>query len=52
MQAGDSLHMFSTFFFVNNVDYRNMFATNVERKEVQLRWLEKQYEMNPQFHDL
>ena len=47
VQAGDRLHMFSTFFFVNNVDGRNMFATNVQRKEVQLRWLEKQYEMNP-----
>ena len=47
VQAGDRLHMFSTFFFVNNVDDRNMFAANVQRKEVQLRWLEKQYEMNP-----
>ncbi|XP_050241881.1 L10-interacting MYB domain-containing protein-like [Quercus robur] len=52
VQAGDRLHMFSTFFFMNNVDGRNMFAANVERKEVQLRWLEKQYEMNPQFHVL
>ena len=52
VQAGDHLHMFSTFFFMNNVDGRNMFAANVERKEVQLRWLEKQYEMNPQFHVL
>nr|POE76287.1 hypothetical protein CFP56_48884 [Quercus suber] len=42
VQAGDRLHMFSTFFFMNNVDGRNMFAANVERKEVQLRWLEKQ----------
>ena len=47
VQASDRLHMFSTFFFVNNVDDRNMFAANVQRKEVQLRWLEKQYEMNP-----
>ena len=52
VQAGDRLHMFITFFFVNNVDGRNMFAANVQRKEVQLRWLEKQYEMNPQFHVL
>ncbi|XP_023879973.1 protein ALP1-like [Quercus suber] len=37
VQAGDRLHMFSTFFFMNNVDGRNMFAANVERKEVQLR---------------
>ncbi|XP_023878070.1 uncharacterized protein LOC111990519 [Quercus suber] len=50
VQVGDRLHMFSTFFFMNNVDGRNMFAANVERKEVQLRWLEKQYELNPQFH--
>nr|POE64425.1 hypothetical protein CFP56_67162 [Quercus suber] len=48
----DRLHMFSTFFFMNNVDGRNMFAANVERNEVQLRWLEKQYELNPQFHVL
>ena len=47
VQVSDRLHMFSIFFFVNNVDCRNMFAANVQRKEVQLRWLEKQYEMNP-----
>nr|POE67540.1 hypothetical protein CFP56_36705 [Quercus suber] len=52
VQASDHLHLFSTFFFMNNVDGRNMFAANVQRKEVQLRWLEKQYEMNPQFHVL
>ena len=52
VQAGDRLHMFNTFFFVNNLDGRNMFAANVQRKEVQLRWLEKQYKMNPQFHVL
>ena len=34
VQASNRLHMFSTFFFVNNVDGRNMFATNVQRKEV------------------
>ena len=34
VQAGNRLHMFSTFFFVNNVDCRNMFAANVQRKEV------------------
>ena len=34
VQAGDHLHMFNTFFFVNNVDGRNMFAANVQRKEV------------------
>ena len=34
VQAGDRLHMFSSFFFVNNVDGRNMFAANVQRKEV------------------
>ena len=49
VQAANRLHMFSTFFFENNVDGRNMFAANVQRKEVQLRWLEKQYEMNLSF---
>ena len=34
VQAGNHLHMFSTFFFENNVDGRNMFAANVQRKEV------------------
>ena len=34
VQASDRLHMFSTFFFVNNVDGRKMFAANVQRKEV------------------
>ncbi|KAL0001715.1 hypothetical protein SO802_015496 [Lithocarpus litseifolius] len=52
VQAGDRLHMFNTFFFMNNLDDRNMFAANVQKKEVQLRWLEKQYEMNLQFHVL
>ena len=52
VQASDRLHMFSTFFFVNNIDGRNMFVANVQRKKAQLRWLEKQYEMNPQFHVL
>ena len=52
VQASDRLHMFNIFFFVNNVDCRNMFVANVQRKEVQIRWLEKQYEMNPQFHVL
>nr|POF14409.1 hypothetical protein CFP56_66319 [Quercus suber] len=42
VQVGDRLHMFSTFFFMNNVNGRNMFAVNVERNEVQRRWLEKQ----------
>ncbi|KAL0016259.1 hypothetical protein SO802_003328 [Lithocarpus litseifolius] len=52
VQVGDRLHMFSTFFFLNNLDGRNMFAANVQRKEVQLRWLERQFEMNPQWHVL
>ena len=50
VQSGDCLHMFSTYFFMGNQQARNMFATNVKRKEVQLKWLEMQYQMNPQFH--
>ncbi|KAK4573851.1 hypothetical protein RGQ29_031701 [Quercus rubra] len=41
VQVGDRLHMFNTFFFVNNLDNRNMFVANFQSKEVQLRWLEK-----------
>ena len=50
VQSGDCLHMFSTYFFMGNQEARNMFAANVKRKEVQLKWLEMQYQMNPQFH--
>ena len=50
VQSGDHLHMFSTYFFMGNQKARNMFAANVKRKEVQLKWLEMQYQMNPQFH--
>ena len=50
VQSGDHLHMFSTYFFMGNQKARNMFVANVKRKEVQLKWLEMQYQMNPQFH--
>ena len=50
VQLGDCLHMFSTYFFMGNQEARNMFVANVKRKEVQLKWLEMQYQMNPQFH--
>ena len=50
VQSGYCLHMFSTYIFMGNQEARNMFAANVKRKEVQLKWLEMQYQMNPQFH--
>ncbi|XP_050290107.1 uncharacterized protein LOC126728301 [Quercus robur] len=50
VQLGDRLHMFSTCFFMGNQEARYMFATQRHQKEIQLKWLEMQYQMNPQFH--
>ena len=50
MQSGDHLHMFNTCFFMGNQEARNMFVAQRHQKEIQLKWLEMQYQMNPQFH--
>ena len=50
VQSGDCLHMFSTLFFMEKVESRNMFVALCDNKDVQLKWLEMQYQRNPQFH--
>ena len=48
VQSSDHLHLFSTCFVIGNSEHRIMFATLVHNKDVQLKWLEMQYQMNPQ----
>ena len=50
VQSGDRLHLFSTCFFMGNAEGRIMFATLVHDKDVQLKWLEMQYQRNSQYH--
>ena len=50
VQLNDRLHLFSTCFFMGNAEGRIMFAAFVYEKYVQLKWLEMQYQMNPQYH--
>lgn len=50
VQFGDRLYNFSTCFFLGNQEAKNMFVAQRAQKEIQLRWLEKQYQMHPQFH--
>ena len=50
VQSGDHLHLFSTCFFMGNQEGRIMFAALVNKKEVQFKWLQIQYQMNPQYH--
>ncbi|KAL0000605.1 hypothetical protein SO802_014386 [Lithocarpus litseifolius] len=50
VQSGDRLHMFSSRFFMEKEQGRSMFAALVDDKDVQLKWLEMQYQRNPEFH--
>ena len=50
VQSGDRLHLFNTLFFMEKVEGRHMFATLGDKKDVQLKWLEMQYQRNPRFH--
>ena len=50
VQSRDHLHLFSTCFFMGNQEGRIMFAALVNKKEVQFKWLQMQYQMNPQYH--
>ena len=44
VQPSDCFHLFSTLFFMEKVEGRSMFATLVNDKYVQLKWLEMQYQ--------
>ena len=50
VQSGDRLHLFSTCFFMGNQEGKFMFAAVVHQKDVQLKWLEMQYQKNSQHH--
>ena len=50
VQSGDRLHLFSTLFFMEKVEGRPMFATLSDDKDVQLKWLERQYQRHPEYH--
>ena len=39
VQSGDHLHLFSTFFFMEKVEGRHIFAALGDNKDVQLKWL-------------
>ena len=50
VQPGDCLHLFNTLFFMEKIEGRSMFATLVDDKYVQLKWLEMQYQRHPKYH--
>ncbi|XP_075650137.1 uncharacterized protein LOC142620697 [Castanea sativa] len=52
VQLGDRLFMFSTLFFMETAVNRSMFTALVHDKDIQLKWLEMQFQRNPQFHFL
>ena len=44
------LHMFSTIYFMEKEPGRHMFAALSNDKDVQLKWLEKEYQRHPDYH--
>ena len=50
VQSSDHLHLFNTLFFMEKVEGRHMFATLGDKKDVQLKWLEMQYQRHPKYH--
>ena len=48
--SGHYLHMFSTIYFMEKEPCRHMFAALSDDKDVQLKWLEKEYQRHPDYH--
>ena len=48
--AGHYLYMFSTIYFVEKEASRHMFAALADNKDVQLKWLENEYQRHPDYH--
>ena len=48
--AGHYLYMFSTIYFMEKEAGRHMFAALADNKDVQLKWLEKEYQRHPDYH--
>nr|POF19719.1 l10-interacting myb domain-containing protein [Quercus suber] len=47
---GHELHMFSTIYFMEKEQARHMFQAISDNKEIQLKWLEKEYQRHPEYH--
>ena len=50
VHLGHYLHLFSTLYFMKKEQGRHMFAAFGDNKDVQLKWLEKEYQRHPEFH--
>ena len=48
--TGHYLYMFSTIYFVEKEASRHMFAALADNKDVQLKWLENEYQRHPDYH--
>ena len=48
--SGHYLHMFSTIYFMEKEPGRHMFAALSDDKDIQLKWLEKEYQRHPDYH--
>ncbi|XP_050241652.1 L10-interacting MYB domain-containing protein-like isoform X2 [Quercus robur] len=47
---GHYLYMFSTIYFMEKEPGRHMFEALSDNKELQLKWLEKEYQRHPDYH--
>ena len=48
--SGHYLHLFSTIYFMEKEPGRHMFAALSDNKDIQLKWLEKEYQRHPDYH--
>ena len=47
---GHYLYMFRTIYFMEKEAGRHMFAALSDNKDIQLKWLEKEYQSHPNYH--
>ena len=50
VHSGHYLHLFSTLYFMEKEQGRHMFVAFDDDKDIQLKWLEKEYQRHPEFH--
>ena len=48
--TGHYLYMFNTIYFMEKESGRHMFEALSDNKELQLKWLEKEYQRHPDYH--
>ena len=48
--SGHYLHLFSTIYYMEKKWGRHMFLALGDDKDIQLKWLEKEYQRHPEFH--